>query len=54
MVKSSQPKGRLGRWMMKLQSYRFTVIYKPGRKYSNVDVLSRLETQTHPSSTLKK
>ena len=29
-LKSSQPKGRLGRWMMKLQPYRFTVIHKPG------------------------
>ena len=53
-LKSSQPKGRLGRWMMKLQPYRFTVIHKPGRKHSNVDALSRLETQTHPPPTLKK
>ena len=53
-LKSSQPKGRLGRWMMKLQPYYFTVIHKPGRKHSNVDVLSRLKTQTHPFTILKK
>jgi len=53
-LKSSQPKGRLGRWMMKLQPYRFTVIHKLGQKHSNIDALSRLETQTHPPLTLKK
>ena len=40
--------------MMKLQPYHFTVIHKPERKHSNVDALSRLETQTHPPPTLKK
>src|SRR5260363_370449 len=29
-LKSSQPKGRLGRWIMKLQPYHFTIIHKPG------------------------
>ena len=40
--------------MMKLQPYRFTVIHKPRQKHSNVDALSRLETQIHPPLTLKK
>ena len=52
-LKTSQPKGRLGRWMMKLQPYYYTVIHKPGRKHSNVDALSRLKIQTHPPSILK-
>ena len=47
-LKSSQPKGRLGRWIMKLQPYNFTIIHKPGRIHSNVDALSRLENQTQP------
>lgn len=49
-LKSVQPKGRLGRWIMKLQPYHFTIIHKPGRIHSNVDALSRLPTQTHPHS----
>jgi hypothetical protein len=48
-MKSSQPKGRIGRWLLKLQPYNFTIIHKPGRVHSNVDALSRLQTQTHPS-----
>ena len=50
-LKSSQPKGRLGRWIMKLQPYNFTIIHKPGRIHSNVDALSRLKNQTHPQPT---
>ena len=52
-LKSSQPKGRLGRWIMKLQPYNYTIIHKPGRIHSNVDALSRLPNQIHPTSILK-
>ena len=47
-LKSSQPKGRLGRWIMKLQPYHFTIIHKPGRIHSNVNAIYHLLTQTHP------
>ena len=30
----------------KLQPYNFEIIHKPGRIHSNVDALSRLQTQT--------
>ena len=41
-LKTVEPKGRIGRWILKLQPYHFTIIHKPGRIHSNVDALSRL------------
>lgn len=41
-LKTVEPKGRIGRWILKLQPYNFVVIHKPGRIHSNVDALSRL------------
>ena len=52
-LKTSEPKGRIGRWILKLQPYNFSIIHKPGRIHSNVDALSRLQIQTHPTSILK-
>jgi RNase H-like domain found in reverse transcriptase/Reverse transcriptase (RNA-dependent DNA polymerase) len=45
-LKTAEPKRRLGRWILKIQPYNFEVIHKPGRIHSNVDALSRLQTQT--------
>ncbi len=33
---------RLMRWSLKLQSYRYTIVYRPGRLHQNADSLSRL------------
>lgn len=33
--------GRKGRWAMKLQSYDFEIVFKPGSKNGNADALSR-------------
>lgn len=33
---------RIARWTLKLQNYRFTVVYREGRRMSHVDVLSRI------------
>jgi len=41
-LKTVEPKGRIGRWILKLQPYNFVVVHKPGRIHSNVDALSRL------------
>ena len=38
-LKTSEPKGRTARWMMKLQPYNFTIIYKLKRIYLNIDTL---------------
>ena len=48
-LQTTEPKGRLGRWILKLQPYNFEIVHKPGRIHSNVDALSRLQTQTSPN-----
>jgi len=45
-LRTAEPKGRIGRWILKLQPYNFGIVHKPGRIHSNVDALSRLPTQT--------
>ena len=45
-LRTAEPKGRIGRWILKLQPYNFEIVHKPGRIHSNVDALSRLPTQT--------
>ena len=35
-------KGRLARWMLRLQPYNFTIEHRTGKKNANADVLSRL------------
>ena len=42
LIDQKEPQGRLARWLMAVQEYQFTVIYKPGRLHSNVDPLSRI------------
>jgi hypothetical protein len=33
--------GRLGRWILYMQGYRYGIVYKPGEKMGHVDALSR-------------
>ena len=47
---SAEPKGRIGRWILKLQPYNFEILHKPGRIHSNVNALSRLPIQTDKPS----
>ena len=44
-INKSTPTGRSMRWITTLQEYDFDIIYKPGRKHSNVDALSRIPNQ---------
>src|SRR5437868_8020301 len=50
-LQTADPKGKIGRWILKLQPYNFEVIHKPERIHSNVDALSHLkQEETHHST----
>ena len=40
-IKTSEPNAKLARRILALQPYKFTIEYRPGRKHSNADALSR-------------
>ena len=42
LMNMSDPTGRLMRWSIYLQIYEFEIIYRKGKKHSNVDALSRI------------
>lgn len=41
MHSQKEPQGRVGRWVIKMMEFDYTVKYKPGKEHSNVDTLSR-------------
>jgi len=45
LLKLKEPKGRLCRWILKLQLYDFNIEHKKGKLHTNVDSLSRLPTE---------
>jgi hypothetical protein len=40
-----EPKGKLARWIMTLQSYNFEVEHRAGKKHQNVDAISRIKSE---------
>ena len=42
LLNLSNPTGRLGRWLMFLNSYNLEIINRPGKQHTNVDTLSRI------------
>ena len=43
LINTSEPKGRLARWIIALQTYQLTIKYKAGKKHLNADAMSRQE-----------
>lgn len=43
-VRANDTTSRMLRWAQKLSEYNYTIIYKPGKKNTNADCLSRLES----------
>ena len=41
-LKKQEMKGRIARWIDKLQPYNYEIIYKEGKKHQNADFLSRI------------
>jgi hypothetical protein len=41
LMKLQNPQGRLARWILFLQTFRFTVIHRSGKTHVNADALSR-------------
>ena len=41
MARLKDSHGRLARWALGMQPYRYTVVHKPGREHLNADGLSR-------------
>jgi hypothetical protein len=41
------PQTRLARWILILQEYTFTVLHKAGKRHTNVDSLSRIQTPSY-------
>jgi hypothetical protein len=48
LIKKTAPKGRIGRWIMRLQPYihKMEIIHKSGRNHQNADALSRIYFDT--------
>ncbi|CAM6097605.1 unnamed protein product [Calypogeia fissa] len=49
LVNKPQLSGRIGRWILLLSEFDYTVMYKPGRTHVVPDYLSRLESGEAPS-----
>ena len=49
---SVEPKGRIARWIMKLQEFDFTISHRPGGANQNADALSRLNHQSETVQTV--
>ncbi|CAF0856937.1 unnamed protein product [Brachionus calyciflorus] len=41
LMRIKEPKGKLARWAIFLQTYDFEIIYRQGKKHQNVDAISR-------------
>jgi Reverse transcriptase (RNA-dependent DNA polymerase). len=44
-LKSTELKGRRARWILRLESYNFTITHRSGRKHNNADAMSRMYDQ---------
>lgn len=56
ILTNKAPRGRIARWIMTIQAYKFTVQHKKGSLNGDADALSRIKTsqRTEPDLVLNK
>ncbi len=54
LMEMKDPRGRLARWIMKLQGYSFTIRYRPGKLNKVADALSRSPVNTTDKTEVLK
>jgi RNase H-like domain found in reverse transcriptase len=47
-LKTTELKGRRARWILRLESYNFTIKHRAGRKHNNADAMSRMYETEEP------
>ena len=52
LMEKKEPTGRYARWIMKIQSYNFTIVHRKGSQNQNADAISRIDYSRLSSSSV--